>query len=512
MSKSQLKTFLQGSSVSLLAQATNILIGIATVYVGIRYLGPAVFGIWMVARSIMRFYNTPQCGLDSATATLIAKASSDEERKTLLARSTLMLCGLSLLFILLTLVTLLSPSLWLFLIGPNPGISAEQVIATFIILAVSQLLRLPANAFCAAFIGLQEVYWERFYIIILPLSLNFAALLVTVFLKGHLLMLATLTGITNVVSALICCLHLFYFHPELRFCLGEKLPAHPSYRMIFHQGTRFLVIGIAALIILDTDNLVINHALGAVDVTRYAVTARLFLIAYAIINVINSALWPLYGSNVSQANWAWLNKIYNHLILILSIIATGFWVGGILFAKPIVELWAADAGYAGLPVVFFLGAYGFLLTLASSNTVLLANLNLSNRTVLASLSEAIINLILSLILVRQFGIAGVAFGTFVSNVLTTQWLLPLEIRRQSKGEMKIAWVKLILHTTITALPAILLAIYADHAFLNHSLIISLLTKTLLLAVYFIFAWLLVPKETRCYVMSLLQKASPLFGK
>lgn len=501
MPKSQLKIFLQGSAVSLLAQGINIVLGLATVYIGVRYLGPVIFGIWMVARSIMRFYNTSQCGLDNATATLIAKSHDAEEKKAILARSCIMLSLLSLTFILLTLCTLATPHIWLLIIGPTPNIIHNNMIIAIIILAVSQLLRLPSNAFCAAFIGLHQVYWERFYMVILPLSLNFIALLATIMWHGKLVMLATLTGISSLTTALTCITHLLYSHPELRFNFTQKLKPTPNYRTIFNQGSRFLLIGIAALIILDTDNIVISHSLGAIYVTRYAITAKLFLIGYAIINVINSALWPLYGKNASQSNWAWLNKTYNHLILILPILACALWLGTLLFAKPIIEFWASSAGYAGLSVVFLLGAYGFLLTLTSSNTVLLANLHLSRITIWASFFEAIINLILSLILVRYFGIAGVAFATLFANLVTVQWLLPLEIRRQSHGIMHINFYKILRHTSITALPTILLALYFYHkvglAFVGLKIIIFM--------AYCALAWLFLPKDTRGHITMLIKR-------
>lgn len=108
-------------------------------------------------------------------------------------------------------------------------------------------------------------------------------------------------------------IHLLFVHRDIRPWFKKSPVDAPSVRFIFASGTRFFIIGIAAIIVWSTDNLVISHFLGPEDVTRYAVTFKLFVTGFSLFTMVHGVLRPLYG--VPQG---WVSGSgYNGLIIML---------------------------------------------------------------------------------------------------------------------------------------------------------------------------------------------------
>jgi O-antigen/teichoic acid export membrane protein len=453
-SQGRKKTFLLGAASYYGTTIISIIVGFVSVTFGLHYFGVVRYGIWAVISSVIAYLNISNLGITTAAATLTAKASEPFEQWAVLRRSLFLLLISSAVVLSLVLgIAHFYPG-WVAALGKVPANLQGEAAEAAIVIAILFLLNLPLTVFSAGFTGRQKVYWERFYASLTTIAGLLALVLAVFLLKGNLVTLALVTGIARLLVGSACASHFLFANSELRQKFDEPISEEFSTKSIFTSGIRFLVIGIAATIVWNTANLVISHFLGAEMVTPYAVTFALFNVGFAIFMAVNGALWPMYGQSGGRNQWEWIQQTYNHTVHLLPILGGLLWIGGIAFAREIITLWAGPQAYGGLLVVIALGGYGYALSLVNSHATILTALNRTKRLVIYGWLEAGANLGISLALVRVLGIAGVALGMFLGDLLTVFWLLPRDVAYQTAGKVSIHIRPIISHAIGAMFPCL----------------------------------------------------------
>jgi O-antigen/teichoic acid export membrane protein len=495
--------FLRGALSGSGTQIVTIVIGLVSIPIGLAYLGPLNFGLWTTINSIIAYLGLSQFGTGTAAAAMIAKETKDVQKSVILRQAFLLLAKVAFVLISLTGAAALFSHAWSAMFGNVPGAIQQQAVMATIAMGAFYFVRLPTLAFTAAFIGLQEVHFERLYAVVLPVVLSLFALLLTIHLKGGLVMLACLTGAANVMAGLLATLHFVIWHVGL--WPRVKTPdAHPdTSRELFVSGRRFFFIGVAAMVVWNTDNLVISFFLGPEAVTAYAVTFKLFAAGYSIFFVVTTALWPMFGDAFGRNDWNWIRNTYRNGLGILSILGGLVWIGGILFAKPIILLWTGNEGYGGYLVVFALGGYGYVLSMVNLHANLLSGLNTTRTLLWVGVAEAVTNLVLSVLFIGWWGIGGVALGTFVSALITVFWLLPQDVSRQTQSQVSMLWRSTVRHLCLAVAPGVLLAFLISEVM---SVAWVILIGTLLCLIYVWGSWQMLPLPLRNQMYQLFRAA------
>ena len=490
ISQTRRGTFIFGVSSGYVSQVISIVIGIASVPIGLTYFGPVRYGIWVVITSILTYLNASQFGIGTATSTLIAKAPQRSEQQAILSYSFALLIISSLIFLLLTLVAGKYSHSWLPIFGNIPSYLQDETIMATVILAILFLIRLPMIPFATAFAGLQQLHFERLYSVILPALTNFIGLIAVVHSEGDLVMLAVLNGLGTIIIGLVSATHIFMLYKDLRPKWPKELLSNPIAKRVIVSGGRFFIVGLASMIVWNTDNLVISYFLGPEHVSAYAVTFKLLTVAYSIYVVINATLWPMYGKAAGENNWVWINKIYRDITTALPVLGGLTWIGGILFARDIIHLWTGPAGYGGALVVFALGGYGYTVSLNNIHASFLGGINVV--ILWLGILEAVFNLGLSLILVNLLGIGGVALGTFLAALLSVTWLLPLYVYRKTQGKVSIDWHPIIRHALYAVVPFVSVALILNGYPMKWWFDVSI--KILIIILYLVISWKMLPSN------------------
>jgi len=444
------RTLLLGTASNYGAILVSIIIGLISVPIGLHYFGPVLYGIWFVIGSILAYLRISDFGISLSTLTFMAQASDPAQHRVILRRSISLLLVVSLIFILLILiVSHLFPE-WIGIFGKIPSNLQKEVMTAALAICTLVLFQLPTTVFASAFSGLQQVHWSRAYGAFRSIA-SLAALIATILISGNLVTLAIFTGLGSLLVGVVSGIHLFLVHPNVRPRVREKVIEAPSNRLLFSSGMRFLTLQIAVLIILNTDNLVISHYLGPGKVTPYAVTFKLFWMSLIMVNAVTAVLWPMYGQAFGRGDWDWIQQTYNQFTLPLTVCGGLVWIGGTLFSQEIINLWVGPAGYGGLLVAFALGGYVYVSSFGGSNHSLINGLNPTNIVVIFGLIEAVLNLVISLILVKPLGIGGVALGTFIASLAVNTWFPPLYIRYRTLRRVNFNMKPILTHASVVIL-------------------------------------------------------------
>lgn len=484
--------FVKGFSTSVGAQILAACVSVISIPLGIGYFGAEVYGVWLVLFSLLGYLNSSQFGIGMATTTLIAKEKSGSEQQKILSISFTFLNLISLVFIPIILFFGREKQNWVLIWGGVSPTLQKLAISCSFFMAILFFLKLPTVVFSSALIGLQKTHWERVYTIVLPSLFGFIALLITIWAKGDLLLLTVLTGVANLIVGIIGGCHVVITYKYLRPNWALHAANWVLVKEVFHSGRRFFVLSFSALVVWNTDNLVINHFLGPTYVSAYAITFKLFTLATTLLFTVNSILWPMYGRAMSENNWDWIKKLYNNTTAILALLGGGVCIGGVLFAHEIIKLWVGPSGYGGVLVVIALGLYSYLVSINNNHATLLSGINATKGMVWIGVLEAIANLGLSIILIQYFGIGGVALGTLLAALVTISWLLPYEVSQSTNSRVSMHWKQIGKHALFVVVPLVIVASILNGHF--SSMWLNIVFKTLIFICYLVFSLRMMPSN------------------
>lgn len=483
------KIFLLGAASSYGTNVVSAIVGLISVPIGLHYFGPVRYGIWAVISSIIAYLSISNLGINTGAAVLTAKAREPFEQWAVLRRSLFLLLISSLTVLILLLIIFHYYPNWAIILGKIPTNFLNEASEAMRAIAILFLLNLPLTVFFAGFSGLQKLYWERFYTSLTTVT-GLIALILTVLIKGSLVSLALFRGLMILFVSIVCTSHFLLTNTNLLKKSDMPIRDEFSVRTIFSSSLRFFSIGIAAMVVWNTDNLVISHFLGAKTVTPYAITFKLLTVGFAIFIAINSALFPMYGRAAAFNQWKWIQQTYNKATRLLPIIGGLVWIGGITFAKEIINLWTGPEGYGGRLVIFALGGYGYLLSMVNVHSVLISGLNLVKNTVFIGWLEALANLGISIALVRLLGIGGVALGTFLGSLLTVCWMAPVAIYIKTGKRIKFNFRPVLFHTFFILAPFLIISILIQLFWKNE--ISKIIINLGIIISYLVLSWRAIP--------------------
>lgn len=174
-----------------------------------------------------------------------------------------------------------------------------------------------------------------------------------------------------------------------------------------------------------TDEPLAARFLGKEAVVMYVVTQKLIRsIPFMLIGSVNSLAFAPLSALIAEGDKEGLRRLVLHFLragIIFSFGAAAFvWAMNPVF----VNLWVGPRHYGGdrLSLIFsswillevFSRGFSYFLYAAGKNRLMMA----------AQAAEAALNLVFSIVLVRWFGLVGLAMGTAIAAVLTTSWFIP----------------------------------------------------------------------------------------
>lgn len=466
MTASRRQQMLLGTMAGYVFIVVTTVVNLVSVPISVQYFGAVKYGAFAVINSLLAYLANTYFGIPTATGVLAAQALDAFERLRIIIKSFLLISGIAALALM---------GFWLWTTNPNwiavlgrvpPEISGEVALAAFAA-AVLFLLNLPLSIFLAGFTAARKVHIERAYSMA-SFLMSFIALLVTVYLKGGLVLYTCLRGTLVLATSIAAVIHFLIYYGENRTHLKERrteLLAQPPDRnfalpSILRTSLKFFAAGLLATLIWNTDNLIISHFLGLATVTPYAVTFRVITITFVVFSVVNTALSPFMSQAFAAKDFQWLEMNYHRMLVFQSLLGGLIWIGTTCFAKELILWWVGPVGYGGLLVVFSLGGYGYLCSMNSAPVNLGVSLNFISIPI--AFAEAALNIILAVSLIGGHGIGGIALAKFLATLLTTFWMMPIYIYKKAQRRISINYWLPARHLGLVLVPLLLISLSLHH--------------------------------------------------
>ncbi len=230
----------------------------------------------------------------------------------------------------------------------------------------------------------------------------------------------------SVIRQVISAIWLKKLHPQIKFGFGFFSRA--TFHEIYSYGYIGFLISIAWLFIANTDNVVVGYFFSAASVTKYAVAGSIIVYLRNVVLAVSFPLRPLISHYEALGRKDNITFIYTRGTKYLTYIS--FVIAGmiIIYADSFIRLWLGP-GYeqtARILRILVLPAAIYLpQTIANS---VLYGLSAHKNILYAITAEGIANLGLSLILLKKFGLDGVAYGTIIPQFFVYLIAMPVIIR------------------------------------------------------------------------------------
>jgi O-antigen/teichoic acid export membrane protein len=329
----------------------TMITGIISVPLILNYFGTEKYGALNVITSYIAFLAMTNLGLNSGASILINKNTDFKTKITILKRAVIILfIILPVIIFLLCLIAYLNPN-WINIFNFPNSIQNEAKIVTIIMIAFT-FINLPFSLLSSALIGFQKNHIENLFSV-LNLTFSILCTLAVIYLKKNFIFYAFLTNFIILIINIIKTLYFFKIKKS-KFDSYSTLyenQSDTSYKVIAVTSYRCMLGAIAAMLVLNTDNIVIAKYIGIQHVTEFSITFKVYTIVFSLIYLFNSSIVPLLGKNIN--NREYLQKIYNNTLFTVIILGGLFWVGTVAFGKTLILLWAGENGYAGIFVLIY---------------------------------------------------------------------------------------------------------------------------------------------------------------
>lgn len=419
----------QSLKISAISNWISLLVQVATGFFltpfVIKHLGQSGYGIWVLVGSFIGYYGLLNLGVGSAITRYIARFSSQQDTKSLneTANTALtMFCTTGSLVILLSFF-IASPLSRFFQIAPEQLGEFKRIV---LVLGIATGLSFPSGVF-AAMITARERY-VAVNVVNISATLLRSGLTVVILLSGHgLAGIAYPTLAATVISIIAFVMIAKTVMPE--FKLQTKFIRLDALKMLLVYGSFTTVIAVADLLRLKIDSIVIGKMIGMAEVGIYGVAA--FLIQYMLSIVASGmgVLAPRFASLDGSDNRGELKETFLLALSISSFISCGVALLLLLFGRAFILLWVGKDFTAAVPVLTILTvSYAFALSQNPAISLMYA-LNKHRYYAVVTMIEAIANILLSILLARQYGIIGVALGTAIPMILIKFFVQPIYVSR-----------------------------------------------------------------------------------
>lgn len=305
--------------------------------------------------------------------------------------------------------------------------------------------------------------------------------------------LSFVTLLSSLVSYVLYVYFAFRFEPQLK--LNLRMANRRTLNKMFNYGLYSFLIIVATRVAYYSDNTVIGIFGSAEMITYFAIGAITVEFLRRIVNSFTTVIMPVASSLESQGSHESLHRLLidgtkYSLLLILpcSVIL-------LVLGKTLLGVWMgpqyAEKSYAILAVLLIPQIYS--LSQFTTEEILLGT-SRHRFYSFVTVAEAVSNLILSILLIKPYGILGVALGTSVPLVLFRMLLSPVFLKKITGFSF---WQYLrasFVGPVAISIPVAILAAGLELFLRAESLLELCLQALLLLLVYYLLAWMLIVEE------------------
>ncbi len=390
----------------------------------IKHMGEADYAVWLLTGSLVGYLGLLDFGITQSTVKYIAEHRARNDQAAI---NRVITAGLSVFSLVGAFSLLFSLGLAL---GFNRIFGSQLPDRTVAIVVVLVGLNVAITFPASVFLGVLRGY-QRYDIGAAAMSVSIVARCVIIYFAitggAGIVALALITLVFDVLRLAYVLFRVFRLNPDIR--VGRAYFQRDELKSLFGHSVWLFLIMVGDQINFATDTLVIGYFLPPAAIVIYSLAFRLVgylrSLVVEMVGVLMPAVSGLHAQNDAEGVEELLIVGAKWTAILALPPAAVFWVLGERFiALWIGPQYAAPAG--GLLTILTLGILAHLAEMTV--TTVLVGTGRAQTVARWVMAQAVVNLALSLILIRPYGLTGVALGTTVSMIAFAVLSIPTYFR------------------------------------------------------------------------------------
>ncbi|GEO04027.1 hypothetical protein AAE02nite_16910 [Adhaeribacter aerolatus] len=399
-----------------------MLLGMVTTPFILRFLDKEEYGLSTILFQIVGYLSMFDFGLGSAIARYLATSRGEDEASRtavnrIISTSFFTYSALGILVIIIGVAA--APFL------PNffdmDARLSDVAVSIALTLSVFMGLQFPLKVFSSIFYAHQRQLLSNTNGFVIGL-LNLVLPVVFLYF-GHGLWSFVYTNIIIVLISIITTAYLLQrYYGYLK--ISRKYFDRKLLGEMFSFGFFLFLNAVAVQIIFFTDRFFIGSFVSLSAVTIYYLTAKVPEICMNLVFKITDNAYPAMVEIVSKEGGDKFKKVHQKLLLItVCCICTAFWLVLIL-DYWFIKLWVGESNFAGYSVLALTLILMTTHSIQHVSAICLNGAGLVKGFSIVSMFDAAINLTLTILLGRKYGIEGILLGTIIATCVTSMWYIP----------------------------------------------------------------------------------------
>lgn len=420
-----------------MSRAVGLVASLAIVPLTIGEIGRESYGAWMAILGFVAVLGFADLGIGNAVITRVSRANA--QAPSALSRE--VSSALALLIAVATLVVGLAVAMYVWVdaagllnLDATPELSVQVsrgLLAIMVIFAVG----LPINVVTGVRRGLQEVHISA--LLEIPQALlRVCVVAVAVRLDTPLWLLAALAMGTQLVAPAANWLMLL---SEDRMAVSRRQVDRKVSRQILKSGALFLGLQVAVLIGYSSDTVIAARMFGAERVPDYSLPSQLALAGIGVIAMVISPLWGAYADAIARGDSSWARRNFRRSVGAAAALGTLAGAVYLVAAPSFIEWWSKGRVSPSMGITAGFAAWILLSSVGAALATFLNAVHVVRMQLTASLIMAVVNIVVSVLLARHVGVAGLIWGTvcaFSTCILVPYAVVFPRLLRELGGEAK----------------------------------------------------------------------------
>jgi len=453
----------------------------------IRSLGQENYGVYTLMSSFTGYLSVFEFGLGTTIIRYISKYNAEKDEKT--KENFLSMC-----FGIYTFITAIMIIVAIVLYN-NIGnffansLTEEQIILAkrmFVIIATSMTITTLGSVFSAIISGYEKFIFSRGLILVTAI-LNVLLTILVIITNPTAVTLTYVTLIITLVTIISNMIYVFYkLKVKIKYHGWDK----KFFREIFSFSIFIFIQTLINQIYWRLDQLIIGvqMANAAISLAIYAVAMKVNDLILAFTTVINRYQLPTITRLVlvekeNKKLTDYLGKTSKFVTILYIAIIIGF----IFFGKKFINIYAGEGYELAYNVVLIVIISAALSRIHGCGSDVLKAKNLHGIYTIIVFATAIINILLTILLIPKWGIIGAAIGTAISvilgNTIAYYWCLHVKAGINIRELFKITFDGFIPVILIASCLCIILNYFIGDSLVNYIIKLSIFGVAYLMLVY-----------------------------
>jgi O-antigen/teichoic acid export membrane protein len=386
----------------------------------LHHLGNVGYGLWVLTTTVTGYYGMLDFGLRSAIIRFVSRDAANQKWEAVSETTSTIFASYSLVGLAITLITLILA--WkfdaCFHVAPEWSIPGKILL---IVMGCGTGLTMPWTVFGGILEGVQRFYLVgliQAIAVLIRASLTIAALR-----SGYgLVALGAISIAATFACNLIYSVAVSRICPELRVRWSKIRIS--QWRVLFQFGVITFVISIAQQLRFQADSVVIGAFLSVQLITLFALGAKLVSYSTDAVQFMAQVFTPMSSHFEAKGEFLQLHRVFVIGNRYASLVILPLSVTLLLAGRSLIRVWVGPAYLSSYTVLLILLGPATLYLAQAASTKILFGMSKHGALAIVLMAEGAANLILSILLLRWYGIYGVAWGTAIPMACTSIFFLP----------------------------------------------------------------------------------------